>query len=239
MKTSRKNKYLVLIALFIGCFNFQAQTVDLVASVNITPPLNNGQTFTYSIMSTGGPYRAIRLNIIYNPSVIQLNSLSEVFPFSFVPVNDISTPGLIRFEAAYFDSDITGNETLLNIEFEVLDNTQTISIAQNYNPTSGTVVVNGNGIDVLSTANDIILETLSRPINIKNTSITIYPNPVTDLLYIESEKSIKNVTIYTILGGKVLETKNTTIDVKNLQSGNYFIKINTDLGQTVKKLIIK
>ena len=44
--------------------------------------------------------------------------------------------------------------------------------------------------------------------NFKN-EIKIYPNPVKDILYIESNQQIKAVEVYTLLGNKVLVTKTT------------------------------
>ena len=74
-------KTTTLLSLFLAMSSgaFYAQSVDLIASVDQTPPFNNGQTFTYSIMSTGNPYNSIRIKLEFDSSVIQLNSLTPIY----------------------------------------------------------------------------------------------------------------------------------------------------------------
>ena len=78
-----------------------------------------------------------------------------------------------------------------------------------------------------------------------SSSFSIYPNPVNNKLFIETEVEIKEVAIYTITG--VMVGQQTTdnrqqtlsIDVTNLNSGIYFIKINTRNGEMTKRFIKK
>lgn len=73
--------------------------------------------------------------------------------------------------------------------------------------------------------------------------INIYPNPVLDILnlYTKGDNKILGVSIYNILGQLVLVAPNTQnikiVDVSNLSSGNYFIKINSDKGTSNTKFI--
>lgn len=72
---------------------------------------------------------------------------------------------------------------------------------------------------------------------------TIYPNPVADILNITNKKQleINSITIYNSLGQQVktfINANNTTsIDVSQLKTGLYFIKINSDKGSTTSKFI--
>ena len=73
-------------------------------------------------------------------------------------------------------------------------------------------------------------------------SIHFYPNPVNDKLYIESETEIKEVVVYDIYGRRqVSETPsqqgNLVVDVANLNGGVYFVKVVTQNGETVKRII--
>ncbi len=238
---SLKNTFslLTFILLFSSTI-VTAQSVDLVASVDEIPPFTNGQTFNYSIMSTGSPYNALRIKLEYNPSVLQLNSLTPVYAFDFTPVNDTSTPGLIKYEAASLSGNITTDEVIFNVEFEVLDNSQTISIVHNYDAADGTVVVNSSGSDILGTANDIILETLS----VSNTSLlelSIYPNPADNQITIKkaSDFLIKAIKLYTIDGKMVLSTsmsnqqeseQHIVIDVSSLKNALYFMDVIGENG---------
>ena len=73
-------------------------------------------------------------------------------------------------------------------------------------------------------------------------SVQIYPNPVNDRLYIEAETEIEEVAVYDIYGRhQVTETPshqgNLSIDLSDLKSGIYFVKINTEKGNIVKRII--
>jgi uncharacterized delta-60 repeat protein len=72
-------------------------------------------------------------------------------------------------------------------------------------------------------------------------SIIIYPNPVSDVLYIESNElnSIKALKIFDLQGKLILKGTNKTINVSNLKNGLYIIKILTAEGEFVKKFIKK
>ena len=78
-----------------------------------------------------------------------------------------------------------------------------------------------------------------------NASFNIYPNPVNDKLYIEAETEIEEVVIYDIYG-RVQNLKNSetqklrnSIDVTNLNSGVYFVKVVTEKGEAVQRFIKK
>ena len=69
-------------------------------------------------------------------------------------------------------------------------------------------------------------------------SLNIYPNPANDVLKIETEYEINEIAIYDIYGRRqVAVTPSRQIDVADLTSGVYFIKINTEKGNIVKRFI--
>ena len=77
----------------------------------------------------------------------------------------------------------------------------------------------------------------------QNTNVNVYPNPANDKIYIESQTHILTIEIYDIYG-RVQNLRNSetqelrsSIDISNLKSGIYFIKINTDEGNIVKRII--
>ncbi len=67
--------------------------------------------------------------------------------------------------------------------------------------------------------------------NYELVNMTIYPNPVQNTLNIHIEESLEKIEIYTMQGQKVLETKNTTINVFNLLTGMYLLKVTTPKGK--------
>ena len=81
--------------------------------------------------------------------------------------------------------------------------------------------------------------------NITENNISIYPNPANDRLYIEAEGEINDVVIYDVYGRvqnlRISESQNLriSINVSELNAGIYFVKINTNQGEIVKRFIKK
>ena len=72
-------------------------------------------------------------------------------------------------------------------------------------------------------------------------SFNIYPNPVNDKLYIETEVEIERVVVYDVYG-RQQSTDNgqqSFIDVADLNSGVYFVKVVTNEGEVVKRFVKK
>jgi len=63
--------------------------------------------------------------------------------------------------------------------------------------------------------------------DIDKLNVSVYPNPVTDYLNIESDKKIESVSVYTIDGRLLLTTENMDkINFSNYPKGNYILMIN-------------
>lgn len=69
----------------------------------------------------------------------------------------------------------------------------------------------------------------------------LYPNPAKDILNIstKNQTEIQSVEIYNIVGQVVIAIPNSTtaIDVSNLETGTYFVKVNTEKGSTTTKFV--
>lgn len=64
-----------------------------------------------------------------------------------------------------------------------------------------------------------------------------YPNPVSDVLYLNTTDQIDSVVIYNMLGQKIQEIKqSSTIDMTDLSKGNYLV--NVTIGNTTKTIRI-
>ncbi|MFD2823797.1 T9SS type A sorting domain-containing protein [Lacinutrix iliipiscaria] len=74
---------------------------------------------------------------------------------------------------------------------------------------------------------------------LSNTSISVYPNPTSHYINIDTALEISSVEIFDILGKKVLTTKNTRIDVSHFQKGLYLMNIFTKKGKLTKKIVIE
>lgn len=70
--------------------------------------------------------------------------------------------------------------------------------------------------------------------------INIYPNPTSDVINIQSQLTIDRVELYDVIGKKALVSKQTqNISTNHLQTGVYFLKVTTNEGELVKRVVIK
>ena len=80
-------------------------------------------------------------------------------------------------------------------------------------------------------------------IEVAENDFVIYPNPVNDRLYIETETEVKEVVVYDIFGRRqelsAVSHQLSAIDVSNLNSGIYFVKVVTSEGEIVKRFVKK
>ena len=70
----------------------------------------------------------------------------------------------------------------------------------------------------------------------------VYPNPVKDRLYIETSTQIQSIEVYDVYGRlQVTKTPShqgdLSVDVSDLNSGIYFVKVKTEEGNIVKRII--
>lgn len=85
------------------------------------------------------------------------------------------------------------------------------------------------------------ITTISSPKNNLIDNITIYPNPAKNQLKIKSLSPIKQITISDVSGRLLIINQNTDnqINISNLRSGIYFVKIQTSDKIITKKLLVK
>ena len=71
----------------------------------------------------------------------------------------------------------------------------------------------------------------------------IYPNPVKNELFVNTQTDLNSVEIYDVLGKQILRLDNIEndkpINLSSLKSGIYFAKFNTQAGNYQTKKIIK
>jgi len=74
---------------------------------------------------------------------------------------------------------------------------------------------------------------------INNQSITIFPNPTTNILRITPDAEIRKVEVLNILGEIVLAKENSSsnIDISNLKKGIYLVRIYNKNGMSAHKFI--
>lgn len=105
---------------------------------------------------------------------------------------------------------------------------------------AGDQLVTGNTLG----SNDIFITklgqaTLSNTNFDSNAKIVLFPNPTKDYISIQSEETIKNVTIYDMLGKAILTNSSNRINLSAFQKGIYFIKIELENGKNLIHKIVK
>lgn len=94
-------------------------------------------------------------------------------------------------------------------------------------------------LDNLVLTNTTVLSTK----DILASNFNIYPNPAKDFINIKSSSAaISSVKIYDLLGKQVRaedNLQNSKIDVSDIASGIYLMKINSDLGSLTRKIVIR
>ncbi|MEO8515471.1 MAG: T9SS type A sorting domain-containing protein [Flavobacterium sp.] len=94
--------------------------------------------------------------------------------------------------------------------------------------TSTNTILTGSVQDAVLGVNDFAI----------NKGIVLYPNPTSNLLNIKSSSIIKEITIWSVQGQKVLGFENvTSIDVSGLQSGMYITRVQTENGLQISNFI--
>jgi len=72
-----------------------------------------------------------------------------------------------------------------------------------------------------------------------NNNIHIYPNPAQDFVYIDNANIDDNVNVFNVVGKRVMsfkiETENQAVDITDLKSGIYFLRLNNGLATKLLK----
>ena len=177
----------------------------------------------YSVLASGGPYENLKGQV-----AIELHRTIVKVPMGecvkFV-IKDSKSNGIC---CQYGD----GFYRILNSKGKVI-----VNGAGDFGAEASCVVSIVEGVEEEPEPGEGIEEVTS--------SINMYPNPVNDKLYIEAEMEVEEVVVYTITGVIVGQqsTDNSQqticIDVTNLNSGIYFVKVVTENGETVRRFVKK
>jgi len=73
--------------------------------------------------------------------------------------------------------------------------------------------------------------------DLKKIQVKIYPNPARNVINITSDKPVKSIEIYDVLGRLIKTDTKNNINVSELSKGNYFIKIKTGDQELIEKFI--
>ncbi|MGC8803049.1 MAG: T9SS type A sorting domain-containing protein, partial [Bacteroidales bacterium] len=72
-------------------------------------------------------------------------------------------------------------------------------------------------------------------------TLTIYPNPVSDILFIKSAKVIKSVAVYNVTGQlqmlRSINANMATLSMESFNNGLYFIQVQTVDGNITHRIL--
>jgi Secretion system C-terminal sorting domain len=99
------------------------------------------------------------------------------------------------------------------------------------------LITNGCSGTLISAA--AILTVGTSAVNELDAKVKIYPNPASDMLYIETPTLSFKLTLMDSKGTVLNKSENTNqLSVRDLPMGLYFINIKTNSGETTKKIIV-
>ena len=99
--------------------------------------------------------------------------------------------------------------------------------------------------DVFPDGEPYSIVTIDFPLGINENpiKIAIYPNPVTNILNINSNSNVSNIKIINYLGQSIdninVSGNEVTINTENYDAGIYFIQIETEKGISTQKIVIE
>ncbi|WP_426483276.1 T9SS type A sorting domain-containing protein [Flavobacterium sp. 2] len=142
-----------------------------------------------------------------------------------------------------FDSNFTGTIKVDNVSYTASAGIVTASIASGSHTITKGSVANLFYINTVYTSGSTLRMTKTAEVTAEpeTSKVVLYPNPVSDILYIsKSTQTIEQVLIYNMSGTLVKSAGKDTesIDLSALISGTYLVKVNTNDGsfnQTILK----
>jgi hypothetical protein len=106
------------------------------------------------------------------------------------------------------------------------------------------IAENGNQKEYEVTVYPFVTETSIEPTAVENLGVKMYPNPASDVIYIEAGAEIRQVTVYNAIGRVVMDqsyrnNERVQLNVGSLIPGLYMIKVDSEELSTMTKLLKK
>jgi len=197
-------------------------------------PLNQSYSYKISVKDTCGKetdYSAFHTTVTL---LSTYDSGTNTYGFSWSPYQGLTVPnyylyGIKNSGDETLIGSVPGNQyfynytnpSLLFKKYFIGFNTPECSSKTNH-------LVKSNWVQSTTGINELI--------NIDNL-ISIFPNPFNANFKIQTALQIKNIEITDITGRLLYTTTNKTIDFSSFTSGVYFVKVRTENGIAVKKVV--
>ena len=234
------NKITLLLIIFISISTLNAQiTFEWETAIdngdNVSETID-GITATLSglpdidIVDCGGCFGSTN-NLVVSQGTT--DGTSVIFTFSEpINVNSILAIDGNGNDIDYMFTPSGGNNDIVTASLI----SGSISVTLNWiDVTSITITSTGSlfGFDNLEIDNTLSID------NFTVENINIYPNPVENVLNIDSAKNLKSIKVFDTVGQLVSEGGNKKIDLTKLTAGFYLVRIQFENGFITKKIIKK
>ena len=230
-------KLFLLSALFICVFGF-SQTLTVADGSSITINTNSSisvdglQLSPTTVYTIAGPNAFTRTSA---PIVVGSNSsINRVYTTAEVLSDYL---GVITF--SYEESELNGiSESDLVLEVQDANGVWT-DVLPTIDQTNNTLTYDFTELVSFTTVTaSSVNATLSvDPIKI-NDFVKVYPNPVTDYLFIKSDLNYQS-TLYNVAGQRVLESSSKQLNVIDLPTGVYLLQLKSENNSISTFKIIK
>ena len=168
---------------------------------------------------------------------ITVNETSTANQFE-ITVNQTTSDASVPFYEMPLPFSFTDGTNVFNTVLDHTSNGQTFTVDLSFSPTN---IAFDPHYDIVK-GQTVLHTTLSTNEMIAN-KFKVYPTPATNSIYIDnnSGNAIENVSIIAMNGQMIKLYKNNfqQIDISNLPKGSYFIKIQSQKGSFIQKMIKK
>lgn len=96
-------------------------------------------------------------------------------------------------------------------------------------------ILNKNGIYSAEYKKIIFVESATEIEELEISSVFVFPNPVSNTLYVQGVEDDAILEVYNLTGKSILKERGTEIDVTSLNQGTYILRINTQHIKFIKK----
>lgn len=136
--------------------------------------------------------------------------------------------------ASFTDTVIVVSEELAEWTTHKID----LSAKGHNNETVYFAFINDSYNDFILYINDIVV-TKEDPVSVEELAqlnLHVFPNPTTDWIYVNYTQKIDEIQVYDFLGSLVKTAKGKAIDISELKSGTYLLKVVAQGTSIVKKI---
>jgi len=184
-------------------------------------------------------------NICYGNNIVDItvnNHSNASNPFPTINLNNNILENGIDFTATTENSTLT-SDPLFNSDYTLQAGSPAIDAGTQSGITASLVDLAGNnrifGAEIDLGAYEYTVQTANISALQEEHNITMYPNPTNGLVNIKSSGAIKKVSVINQLGQEIETFTEAQFSINHLPTGLYIVKVQTDQGTAIQKLIKK